>query len=96
MFSIKNKIYYRVLLAINYNNVTINCHIFLKTEYTVNEFKIREENYMNQMNNMDMGKLMEMLSKMDKKQLEQGLAKVSQVLSSEDKSKIFNEINKKG
>ena len=36
---------------------------------------------MNQMNNMDMGKLMEMLSKMDKKQLEQGLAKVSQVLS---------------
>ena len=27
---------------------------------------------MNQMNNMDMGKLMEMLSKMDKKQLEQG------------------------
>jgi hypothetical protein len=49
---------------------------------------------MNQMNNMDMGKLMEMLSKMDKKQLEQGLAKVSQVLSNEDKTKIINELNK--
>lgn len=49
---------------------------------------------MNQMNNMDMGKLMEMLSKMDKKQLEQGLAKVSQVLSSEDKNKIMNELSK--
>lgn len=46
------------------------------------------------MNNMDMGKLMEMLSKMDKKELEQGLAKVSQVLSSEDKSKIINELGK--
>lgn len=51
---------------------------------------------MNQMNNMDMGKLMEMLSKMDKKQLEQGLAKASQILSSEDKNKIINELNKNG
>ena len=42
-----------------------------------------------------MGKLMEMLSKMDKKQLEQGLSKVSQVLSNEDKAKILNELNKK-
>lgn len=50
---------------------------------------------MNQTNNMDMGKLMEMLSKMDKKQLEQGLAKVSQVLSNEDKTKIMNALNKK-
>lgn len=49
---------------------------------------------MGQMNNMDMGKLMEMLSKMDKKQLEQGLAKVSQVLNSEDKAKIINELKK--
>ena len=49
---------------------------------------------MGQMNNMDMGKLMEMLSKMDKKQLEQGLAEVSQVLSNEDKAKIMNELNK--
>ena len=49
---------------------------------------------MGQMNNMDMGKLMEMLSKMDKRQLEQGLSKLSQVLSNEDKAKIMNELNK--
>lgn len=49
---------------------------------------------MGQLNNMDMGKLMEMLSKMDKKQLEQGLAKVGQMLSNEDKAKIMNELNK--
>ena len=49
---------------------------------------------MNRMNNMDMGKLMEMLSKMDKKQLEQGLFKVSQMLNSEDKNKIINELKK--
>lgn len=46
------------------------------------------------MNNMDIGKLMEMLSKMDKNQLEQGFAKLNQVLSSEDKAKIMNELNK--
>ncbi len=49
---------------------------------------------MNNTNNMDMGKLMEMLSKMDRKQIEQGLEKVSQVLSAEDKAKIMNELNK--
>ena len=46
---------------------------------------------MNQMNNMDMGKLMEMLSKMDKSQLEQGLSKLNQMLSTEDKEKIIKE-----
>lgn len=49
---------------------------------------------MSGMNNMDMGKLMDMLSKMDKSQLEQGFAKLNQVLSSEDKARIMNEINK--
>ena len=42
---------------------------------------------MGQMNNMDMGKLMEMLSKMDKRDLQQGLSKLNQVLSQEDKNK---------
>ena len=46
------------------------------------------------MNNLDMNALMKMLSKMDKKQLEQGLAKVGQMLSNEDKAKIMNELNK--
>ena len=70
------------------------CHIFIYSEYIIKSKK-RGGFYMSQMNNMDMGKLMEMLSKMDKKQLEQGLSKVSQFLSNEDKAKIMNELNKK-
>ncbi len=48
----------------------------------------------NNSNNIDISKLMNMLSKMDKKQLEEGLSKVSQVLNSKDKDKIINEITK--
>lgn len=48
----------------------------------------------NSNNNIDMGKLMAMLSKMDKSQLEKGLKQASQILSSKDKSQIINEINK--
>lgn len=48
----------------------------------------------NNSNNIDISKLMNMLSKMDKKQLEEGLAKASQVLNSKDKDKIINEITK--
>lgn len=46
----------------------------------------------NNSNNIDISNLMNMLSKMDKKQLEEGLAKASQVLNSKDKDKIINEI----
>ena len=46
-------------------------------------------------NNFDMAKLMNMLSKMDKKDLEAGLAKVNQILGSKDADKIINEIKKK-
>lgn len=49
---------------------------------------------MNNNQNIDISKLMNMLSKMDKKQLEEGLSKVSQVLNSKDKSKIIDEITK--
>lgn len=48
----------------------------------------------NNSNNIDISKLMDMISKMDKKQLEEGLAKASQVLNSKDKNKIINEITK--
>lgn len=48
----------------------------------------------NDSNNIDISKLMDMISKMDKKQLEDGLTKVSQVLNSKDKNKIINEITK--
>lgn len=46
------------------------------------------------MDNMDMAKLMSILSKMDKKDLEQGLSKAAQILNSPEKDKIINEINK--
>ena len=49
---------------------------------------------MNNTNNIDMGKLMAMLSKMDKKQLETGLKQASQILSSNVKAKIIEELNK--
>lgn len=45
--------------------------------------------------NMDMAQLMSMLSKMDKKDLEQGLNKVSQMLKTNDANSIINEIKKK-
>ena len=46
------------------------------------------------MNNMDMARLMQMLSKMDKSQLEAGLAKANQILQSKNKEEILKEINK--
>lgn len=49
---------------------------------------------MNNNQNIDISKLMNMLSKMDNKQLEEGLSKVSQVLNSKDKNKIIDEITK--
>ena len=45
-------------------------------------------------NNMDMNEMLKMLSKMDKKQLEEGLSKVSKMLNSPDADKIINEIKK--
>ena len=45
-------------------------------------------------NNIDMSKLIEALSKMDKSQLEAGIAKANQILKNKNKSDIFNEMNK--
>ena len=47
------------------------------------------------MNNLDMAKLMQMLSKMDKKELEAGIAKANQILQSNNKDEILREINRK-
>ena len=41
-----------------------------------------------------MAKMMEILSKMDKKDLEAGLAKANKILQSKDKNDILNQINK--
>ena len=45
-------------------------------------------------NNLDIAKMMSMLSKMDKKDLEAGLAKANQILQSNNKDEILKEINK--
>ena len=42
------------------------------------------------MNNMDLSKMLEVLSKMDKKELEEGLAKANAILKSEDKNGDIN------
>ncbi len=47
------------------------------------------------MDNIDMNKLMSMLSKMDKKELEKGLAQASEILKTKNKEDIIKEINKK-
>lgn len=47
------------------------------------------------MNNTDMEKIMSMLSKMDKKDLEAGIAKANAILNSKDKNAIMNEFKKK-
>lgn len=46
-------------------------------------------------NNLDMASLMNILTKMDKKELEKNLNKVSQILKSNDASSIIEEIKKK-
>lgn len=43
---------------------------------------------------MDMAKLMSLLSKMDKKDLEQGLEQATKILNSKDKDSIINDIKK--
>ena len=45
-------------------------------------------------NNLDMAALMSMLSKMDKNQLEEGLAKANKILQSKNKDEILKNINK--
>ena len=42
-------------------------------------------------NNMDMVKLMNMISKMDKNELQQGLSKLNQMMSKEDKEKLLKQ-----
>ena len=45
-------------------------------------------------NNIDVSKLLETLSKMDKKELEAGIAKANQVLNGSNKNDFLDQINK--
>ena len=47
------------------------------------------------MNNNDIAYLMNMLNNMDKEQLKNGLDKVNQLLSPEEKQKIIQALNRK-
>lgn len=47
------------------------------------------------MNNSDISYLMKMLSNMDKNQLSQGLNKINQILSPEEKKKLIQALNSK-
>lgn len=49
----------------------------------------------NNNNNINMAELMSMLSKMDKKDLEQGINKMSSMLKNNDVNSIINQIKKK-
>lgn len=48
------------------------------------------------MDNFDMNKLMSMLAKMDKKDLEKGIAQASQILNSKDRDEILKTLKKEG
>lgn len=45
-------------------------------------------------NKIDMAQMMSMLSKMDKKDLEEGLNKVSKMLNSKEADQVINQIKK--
>jgi len=45
-------------------------------------------------NNFDVSKLIETLSKMDKNELEAGIAKANQILSKKNKDDILRDVNK--
>lgn len=45
-------------------------------------------------NNFDISKLLETLSKMDKKDLEAGIAKANKILQNQNKDDFMNKINK--
>lgn len=61
-------------------------HIILKHIFNLGGIALNNKNF-------DMASLMSILSKMDKKQLEEGLSKASQILQSNNKDEILRKIN---
>ncbi len=47
------------------------------------------------MGQIDMGKLMEILSKVDKKDLEKSIAKANEIMNSKDKEQIIKDLSDK-
>lgn len=46
-------------------------------------------------NNIDMGTLMNLLSKIDKKNLEKSIEKANEIMNSKDKDKLIEDLTKK-
>ena len=78
------------------NIIFLFCNIFFIFSYYIIYFYayIYLEGIVVSVNNVDMAKLMSILSKMDKKDLEEGLSKASQILNSKDADSIINDIKK--
>ena len=51
---------------------------------------------MNSMNNMNMNMLLNMLSKMDKRDLEKGIEQANQILNSKNKNEILDKLKNNG
>lgn len=51
---------------------------------------------MNSMNNMNMNMLLNMLSKIDKKDLEKGIEQANQILNSKNKNEILDKLKNNG
>ena len=62
--------------------------------YYINTYILLGGIILNNTNNFDMAKMMAMLSKMDKKDLEAGIAKANQILQTKSKDEIMREISK--
>ena len=69
-------------------------HTFYFTEYHMLSLHIFLIGGIYLNNNFDMEKMMSILSKMDKKELEAGIAKANQMLQTKSKDEILKEINK--
>jgi len=61
----------------------------------MNTYVKRKDDFCMNTNNVDMSKLLEVLSKMDKKELEAGIAKANQILKGKNKNEIFDQFKNK-
>ena len=77
-------------------NIFCFAHFFIAwIYYIVNTYILLGGVFLNNNNNFDIAQMMNMLSKMDKKELEAGIAKANQILQSKSKEEILREIKNK-
>ena len=74
-----------IYFSASYNIICV--HTFIKVEYNFKEVIF--------LNNVDMNQLLNMISKMDKKDLEESINRANQIMNSSDKQKIIDAIKNK-